>query len=84
MATGSNLTAAKAVYAAVLGFIAPGVAFLTAQLVGGDGNVSGSDWFVALLFCLGGSAALGGGVFAVENKPKATPPAATGYREPMV
>ena len=68
MATGDNLKSTKAIAAAVLGFIAPGAAYLAG--VSGDG-VSQQEWLTALLLCIGGSAVLGGVVHQVENKPKA-------------
>ena len=67
MATGDNLKATKAVAAAVLGFIAPGAAYLAG--VSSDG-VSTNEWLTALLICTGGGAVLGGVVHQVENKPK--------------
>lgn len=66
---------AKAIAAAVLGFIAPGVGLLVAEQKG-DGIQSG-DLLLALLLCIGGSAAIGGTVYAVRNRPieKPLPPA---------
>jgi predicted phage tail protein len=70
MATGDNLKNTKAIAAAVLGFIAPGAAYLAG--VSSDG-VSSQEWIAALLICIGGGAVLGGVVQRVENKPKDTP-----------
>lgn len=70
MATGDGLKNTKAIAAAVLGFIAPGAAYLAG--VSSDG-VSSSEWVTALLICVGGGAVLGGSVYQVENKPKDTP-----------
>jgi predicted phage tail protein len=67
MATGDNLKSTKAIVAGVLGFIAPGAAYLAG--VSGDG-VSSSELVTALLFCVGGGVVLGGVVQRVENKPK--------------
>jgi hypothetical protein len=67
MATGDNLKNTKAIVAGVLGFIAPGAAYLAG--VSSDG-VSSQEWFTALLICVGGGAVLGGVVHQVENKPK--------------
>ncbi|HEY9415383.1 MAG TPA: hypothetical protein VIQ30_11535 [Pseudonocardia sp.] len=67
MATGDNLKNTKAIAAAVLGFIAPGAAYLAG--VSGDG-ISSQEWIAALLICVGGGAVLGGVVQRVENKPK--------------
>lgn len=67
MATGDNLKNTKAIVAAVLGFIAPGAAYLAG--VSNDG-VSQQEWITALLICIGGGAILGGVVQRVENKPK--------------
>lgn len=67
MATGDNLKSTKAVAAAVLGFLAPGAAYLAG--VSSDG-VSSQEWITALLICVGGGAVLGGVVHQVENKPK--------------
>lgn len=69
MATGDNLKNTKAIVAAVLGFIAPGAAYLAG--VSSDG-VSSSEWVTALLICVGGGAVIGGVVQRVENKPKDT------------
>lgn len=67
MATGDDLKATKAVAAAVLGFIAPGAAYLAG--VSSDG-VSQQEWITAVLICIGGSVVVGGVVHQVENKPK--------------
>lgn len=67
MATGDNLKSTKAIAAAVLGFLAPGAAYLAG--VSSDG-VSSQEWVTALLICVGGGAVLGGVVHQVENKPK--------------
>lgn len=67
MATGDNLKNTKAIAAGVLGFIAPGAAYLAG--VSSDG-VSSQEWLTALLWCVGGGVVLGGVVRQVENKPK--------------
>lgn len=67
MATGDGLKNTKAIAAAVLGFIAPGAAYLAG--VSSDG-VSTQEWITALCFCVGGGAVIGGVVQRVENKPK--------------
>ena len=67
MATGDNLKNTKAVAAAVLGFVAPGAAYLAG--VSSDG-VNSNEWLTAGLICVGGSVVLGGVVHQVENKPK--------------
>ncbi len=64
---------AKAIAAAVLGFIGPGVAYMTAQVVDGGNGIQGNDWVVAALFCLGGAGAGGGIVFAVKNRQTSRP-----------
>jgi hypothetical protein len=68
VATGDNLTAAKAVAAGVLGFLAPGAAYLIGA---GQDGITSNEWVLAALWCIGGSAVVGGTVYAVENKPKA-------------
>jgi predicted phage tail protein len=70
MATGDGLKNTKAIVAGVLGFIAPGAAYLAG--VAGDG-LSSQELITALLICIGGGAVLGGVVQRVENKPKVTP-----------
>ena len=67
MATGDNLKNTKAIVAAVLGFVAPGAAYLAG--VSSDG-VSQQEWITAVLVCIGGGVVLGGVVQRVENKPK--------------
>lgn len=75
MATGSLLTAAKARYgaavAAVIGFVAPGAVYLLEHDVDG---ISGNEWLHALILSVvvagGSAAAVGGTVYAVENRPK--------------
>lgn len=69
MATGDGLKNTKAIYAAVIGFLAPGAAYLAG--VAGNG-VSSSELIVALCFCVGGGVVTGGVVHQVENKPKDT------------
>lgn len=68
MATGSNLTSAKAIYGAVLGFVAPAAVYLFD--VSGDG-VSGNEWLKAILTAVISAGAIGATVYSVENKPKA-------------
>lgn len=67
MATGDNLKNTKAIAAAVLGFIAPGAAYLAG--VSSDG-LSTQELITALLMCVAGGAVIGGVVQRVENKPK--------------
>lgn len=67
MATGDNLKNTKAIWAAAVGFLAPGAAYLAG--VSSDG-VSRNELIVALCFCIGGSAVAGVGVQRIENKPK--------------
>ncbi len=67
MATGDNLKSTKAIVAAVLGFVAPGAAYLAG--VSTDG-LSTQELITGLLICVGGSAVLGLSVQRVENKPK--------------
>lgn len=67
MATGDNLKNTKAIVAAVIGFLAPGAAYLAG--VAGDG-VSSNELIIAACFCVGGGAIAGGVVHQVENKPK--------------
>lgn len=71
MATGDNLTSAKAVAGAVAGLLAPGAAYLIAQ--SGDGLTS-TEWLIAGLTAIVTAGAVGGTVYAVENRPKASPP----------
>lgn len=66
-APGDHLSAAKAIWGAVAGALAPGAAFLIAS--SGDG-VTGAEWLVAGLLVITGGAAVGSTVYAVENKPK--------------
>lgn len=70
MATGDNLKSTKAVYAAVLGFLAPGASYLIG--VSGDG-ISTNEWLIALLTSVVAGGAIGTAVHLVENKPKDTP-----------
>lgn len=74
MATGDSLTAAKSVAAAVIGFLAPGAAYLIGA---GQDGITSNEWVLGALWCIGGSAVAGGVVYAVENKPKATTPGGT-------
>ena len=67
MATGDGLKSTKAIAAAVLGFVAPGAAYLAG--VSSDG-VSSNEWLTAGLICVGGAAVIGGVVQRIENKPK--------------
>lgn len=69
MATGDNLTAAKSVAAAVIGFLAPGAAYLIGA---GQDGITSNEWVLGALWCIGGSAVAGVTVYAVENKPKTT------------
>jgi len=64
---------AKAVWAAVLGFVGPGVAYMTAQVIDGGNGVQGNDWLVAGLLCLGGAVAGGITVYHAENKTTTRP-----------
>lgn len=63
-------TYAKAIYAAVIGFM---VAFLSALLPylqdGGFGEVTAEGWTTAVLAGLVSLGVAGGGVYAVRNKP---------------
>lgn len=59
---------AKAVAAAVLGFVGPGVAVLIPQVAPGGDGISGRELIWAGLLCLGFGAAGGGLVYATENK----------------
>jgi hypothetical protein len=75
MATGDALKATKAyvaaAWAAVLGFVAPGVTYL---LTVDDNGITGREWLHAALIAVvvagGGAAATGATVWRVENKPK--------------
>lgn len=67
MATGDNLTAAKAWAAAICTALAPGAAWVAAQAQAG--TVSGMDWLVAGMFVIAGGAVGGGVVYKIENKP---------------
>lgn len=58
---------AKALVAAVLGFLTPGAAYLIARA---DDGINGNDWLVAALTCIASSAITGGVVWAIPNKPK--------------
>lgn len=69
-ATGEGLKATKAVYAGVIGFLAPGAAYLAG--VAGNG-VTREELIIALCFCVGGSAVAGYGTYQIENKPKQLP-----------
>lgn len=75
MATGDLLKPTKAyaaaAWAAIIGFVAPGVTYLLTV----DGNgISGAEWVHALLisaaFAGAGGMATGATVYAVENKPQ--------------
>ncbi len=69
MATGDGLKSTKAIAAGILGFLAPGAAYLAG--VSSDG-VSQGELVTALCFCVGGGVVLGGVVQRLENKPKDT------------
>jgi hypothetical protein len=74
-ATGDGLKATKAwaagVWAAVVGFVAPGVTYLLT--VDQDG-ISGREWqhalLIAVAFAAGAGTSTGGLTYAVENKRK--------------
>lgn len=75
MATGDTLTAAKAqvgaIVGALAGFVAPGITYLLTV----DGNgITPTEWRHAVLLAVAAAAttgaAVGGTVYAVENKPK--------------
>lgn len=70
MATGDNLTSAKAWAGAVCTALAPGAVWIAAQAQAG--TVSGLDWLVAGALVVAGGAVGGGVVYSVENKPKTT------------
>ena len=57
---------AKAIYGAMIAFIAPGATVLLTELAG-DG-IQGKDWLKASLVCVVTAAAVGGGVAAIANK----------------
>lgn len=59
------MNAAKAIYGAVVGFLAPGAAFLIAQ--SGDG-LTGNEWLIAGLTSIVTAGAVGSTVWAVENR----------------
>jgi hypothetical protein len=61
---------AKAVGAAVVGFLAPGAAYLTGAA---ENGVTGNELVIAACWCVGGAAVSGGTVYALRNKAKATP-----------
>ena len=64
---------AKAIWGAVIGFVTPGVSFLSAQLLpGGDGVINTNDWLIAAAFCILGAGATGGAVAVVQNKARVT------------
>lgn len=67
MATGDTLKSTKAVYAAVLGFLAPGASYLIG--VSSDG-ISTNELLIALLTSVVAGGVIGGVVHQVENKPK--------------
>jgi hypothetical protein len=69
-ATGDGLKSTKAVYAGVVGFLAPGAGYLAG--VAGDG-VTSNELIIALCFCIGGGAVAGYGTYQIENKPKQLP-----------
>ena len=61
------MTATKAIYGAVLGFVAPGAAYLLLNL---DGGLTWNELLGALLTAVVTSASVGVAVHRVENKPK--------------
>lgn len=65
--------ATKAVGAAVVGFLAPGAAYLTGAA---ENGVTGNELIIAACWCVGGAAVSGGTVYALRNKAKSTPIAA--------
>ena len=67
MATGDTLKNTKAVYATVVGALAPGAAYLTGV---GENGISGNEWILAGVWCIAGGGAAGLGVQRLENKPK--------------
>lgn len=60
------MTAAKALWGAVIGFVAPGAAYLLANQASG---ISGDELIAALLTAVVTSAGVAGTVYWVENKP---------------
>lgn len=71
MATGDGLKNTKAIYAGVIGFIAPGAGVLLPQVMPGGDGVQSNEWLWALLLCVVFAAGGGYAVQRVENKPKA-------------
>lgn len=70
MATGDGLKATKAVWAAALGFVGPGLAVLIPQVAPGGDGIQGREIVWALLLSLAFAGGGGATVFAVENKRK--------------
>jgi hypothetical protein len=68
VATGSGLTAAKAVWGGVIGFVAPAAVYLLAHM---DGGITSDELLGAGLTAIVTAAGVAGTVFGVENKPKA-------------
>lgn len=61
------MTAAKAVYGAIVAFVAPGAAYLVAEAIA-DG-VTGNEWLTAACISVIAAAGVGGVVYQVQNKP---------------
>lgn len=59
------MNAAKAVWGAAVAFVAPGAVYVVANA--GDG-MTGNEWLIAAALCFVPAAAVGGTVYAVENK----------------
>lgn len=70
MATGDTLKSTKAVWAAVLGFIGPGLAVLIPQVAPGGDGIQSRELVWALLLSLAFAGGGGAAVWKVENKPK--------------
>ena len=70
MATGDNLKNTKAIYAGVVGLIAPGAGVLLPQVMPGGDGIQRNELLWALLLCVVFAAGGAGVVQRVENKPK--------------
>jgi hypothetical protein len=63
------MTKAKAIWATVLGFLAPGAGALIPQVAPGGDGIQSNELIWAALLCVVFGAGTGGAVYAVKNKP---------------
>jgi hypothetical protein len=81
MATGDTLNSAKALWGGVVGFVAPGAAYLLTRL---EDGITGNELIGAGLTAVVTAAGVSATVWAVENRPKRqTLPPAEAYEDQL-